>query len=155
MENNIISYLTFRIGSEIFATNVKYIQNIIEFTKITKVPEMPPFVLGVTNLRGEVLMVFDSRIKLGIPETQLSNKSSIIVLELTIEGTKTKAGMLVDEVSEVLEIEDEHIKVPPSIGMNFRSDIITGVFPAGEKFIMLLDIHKVIASEEILSIQEA
>lgn len=154
MENKIISYLTFKIGAEIFAANVKNIQNIIENTRLTKVPQMPSFIIGVTNLRGEVLPVVDSRIKLGLPVTQSTINSSIIVLELIIDGIETKAGLLVDEVCEVLEIKDEEINEPPKIGSKIKTDIITGVYPYENKFIMLLDMNKVVYSEELLTVQE-
>jgi purine-binding chemotaxis protein CheW len=154
MEKNVTSYLTFKIGKESFAANVENIQNIIEYSELTQVPEMPPFIIGVTNLRGEVLPVVDSRIKLGIPVSQVTTNTCIIVMELTIDGIHTKAGMLVDEVSEVLEIADNNIKEPPTIGMKFKTDTIPGIFSAGDKFVMLLDVHKVVASEELLSIQE-
>ncbi|NJO90580.1 MAG: purine-binding chemotaxis protein CheW [Chloroflexia bacterium] len=154
MENRIISYLTFKIGLETFAVNVENIQNIIEFPTLTKVPEMPSFIIGGTDLRGVVLPVVDSRIKFGITETPITPKTCIIVLEMAIEDIETKVGLLVDEVSEVLEIVNEDIKEPPSVGSKFKSDIITGVFPLENRFIMLLDIRKVVASEELLNIRE-
>ena len=150
MKDKIISYLTFKIGSELFGANVSNIQNIIEYPALTKVPEMPSFIIGVTNLRGEVLPVVDSRIKLGISKTEITSNTCIIVIELNIEGVNTKAGLLVDEVSEVLEIKDEEINDSPSIGTQFKSDVITGVFPQNNKFIMLLDIKKVVHSDELL-----
>ena len=155
MENKIISYLTFRIGPETFAANVENIQNIIEYPIITKVPEMPLFIIGITNLRGQVLPVVDSRIKLSMPATQITSNTCIIVMELIIDDMETKAGILVDEVYEVLEIEEKDIKEPPSLGLKFKAEIITGVFHAGDKFVMLLDIHKVVALEEITGIQES
>lgn len=154
MEKNIISYLTFRIGRETFGANVRNIQNIIEYSELTEVPEMPNYILGVTNLRGEVLPVIDSRIKLGIAEKEITTNTCIIVLELSIEGTESKIGLLVDEVSEVLELEDKDINEPPSIGSKFKADVITGVAPNDDKFIMILDLNKVVYTEEILSIPE-
>lgn len=148
------SYLTFKIGTETFAANVEGIQNIIEYPKITKVPEMPIYILGVTNLRGEVLPVIDSRLKFGISAINITSNTCIIVFEMTDDGIKLKVGLLVDEVCEVLEKDDVDIKEPPSLGLKIRVDVITGVFPAGEKFVMLLDINKVIASDGILNAQE-
>lgn len=152
MENKIISYLTFRIGSEIFGTNVKNVQNIIEYSEITKVPKMPSFILGVSNLRGKVLPIIDSRIKLGLPNSKFTSNTCIIVLELLIEGQEINAGLLVDEVLEVLEIEDKDINAAPSIGTKYKTDIVTGVYPVFDKFIMILDITMVVYSEELLSV---
>jgi len=153
MKKKIISYLTFRIGSEIFGANVKNIQNIIEYTELTKVPEMPDFIIGVSNLRGEVLPVVDSRIKMGITASEITSNTCIIVVELELDGIKTKAGFLVDEVSEVLEIEDKDINETPTIGSKYNTEIIKGVYPVGSKFIMLLDLAKVIYTEQLLNIQ--
>ena len=153
--STISSYLTYHVGKEVFATDVKFIKNIIEQCKITEVPHMPKHILGVMNLRGDVIPVVDSRIKLGLTATSATINTCIIVLELTIEGKETKVGMLVDEVSEVMEIDESTLQEAPTVGSGQKSGIINKVFPLGDKFIMLLDIHKVIASSEILSLLEA
>lgn len=154
MENKIITYLTFKIGSETFAANVKNIHSIIEYTKLTKVPEMPSFIIGIINLQGEVLPIIDSRIKLGIPATEATTSTSIVVIDLNIDGINSKVGLLVDEVSDVIEIEDLKIEKAPATGIKFSLDIVTGVFHDGEKFILLIDILKLVVAGQILSKRE-
>lgn len=142
----IISYLTYNIGNETFATNVSHVQSIIEYSDLTKVPNMPDFFIGVMNLRSEVLPIVDSRIKLNIARREITKSSSIVVLELGNEQV-SKVGLLVDGVSEVIEIEDENIEKAPEIGTKYNSDLIYGIYPNNDKFIMLLDVNKMLLSE--------
>ncbi len=151
---NIKSYLSFKIGSEYYAANVSNVQNIIEYSEITKVPEMPKYMLGVINLRGQVLPVIDSRIKFGIENTEITTNTCILVMEVQIENEEVFVGALVDGVAEVLEIEDTEVKETPSIGTTIKNEYITGVYHDGEKFIMILEMNKVFASDEIINMQE-
>lgn len=148
------SYLSFKIGAEYYAASVNYVHNIIEHTDITKVPEMPKYMLGVINLRGQVLPVIDSRIKFGISDTSITSNTCILVMEVNIEGSQTFVGALVDAVAEVIEIDTAEIKEAPSIGTTVRNDFIAGVYHDEEKFIMILEMDKVFASSEIINIQE-
>lgn len=150
--SDIKSYLSFKIDTEYYAANVSYVHNIIEYTDITKVPEMPKYMLGVINLRGQVLPVVDSRIKFGIENTEITTNTCILVMEVQIEGDKVFVGALVDGVAEVLEIEQESIKAAPSIGTTIRNDFINGVYHDDDKFIMILNMNKVFASDEIIGI---
>ncbi len=144
------SYLTFNIGSEYFAANVTHVQNIIEYTKITKVPKMPEYMLGIMNLRGQVLPVIDSRLKMGMENTEITTNSCILVMEMKSKDKVDYIGVLVDGVAEVIEIDKVDIKDSSTIGANFISDFITGVYHDDTKFIMLLDVEKVFVSKEIL-----
>jgi purine-binding chemotaxis protein CheW len=146
------SYLTFKVGGENFAANVNKVLNILELSPITKVPQAPEFMLGVTNLRGSVLPVIDSRIKFGMPVTEFTKNTFIIVLELLIEGVMVQIGALVDSVNEVLEIDDEDILPPPSVGSKYKTDFINGVINVNDTFVMVLDIDKVFSTEELVEI---
>ncbi len=145
------SYLTFQIGEEYFAANVKYVHNIIEIPMITQVPEMPQYMLGVTNLRGKVLPVIDSRIKMGVKNTEFTTNTCIIVMEVNIDDQAVFMGLLVDAVSEVIEMDEQQIKEAPEIGNRIKSSNIVGVIPDDEKFIMVLKMENVL-SEDILKI---
>jgi purine-binding chemotaxis protein CheW len=147
------SYLSFRIGSEIFAADVKNVLNILEMTKITSVPKAPAYMKGVINLRGTVLPVIDSRLKFNLEESDFTSNTCIIVLELHTGGEPIIIGTIVDAVKEVLEIEDSNILAPPSIGTSYRTNFLKGMYKSDEGFIMLLDAEKVFASEEIVDIQ--
>lgn len=150
---NINSYLSFKIGDEFYAANVSYINSIIEYKHITKVPDMPDFFLGVVDIRGEALPVIDSRLKLGLSNSTITRKSSIIITDVTIENMKYSVGILVDEVSAVLEINELDIKEPPGIGSKTQTDFIIGMYHNSNKFIMILDLDKVLAPEGKLYIK--
>jgi purine-binding chemotaxis protein CheW len=152
-KTQVSSYLSFRIGSEVFAANVRNVLNILEMTKITSVPKSPVYMKGVINLRGTVLPVIDSRIKFGIEETEITSNTCIIVLELHTGGDPIMIGAIVDAVKEVLEIDEGDILPPPSIGTNFNSDYLKGMAQSEESFIMILDAEKVFASNEIVDLQ--
>ena len=158
MENEknqkIISYLTFKLGDELFASNVGKVLNILELTRITKVPKAPAYMKGVINLRGDVLPVIDTRLKFGMEETQFTTSTCILVLIIEFEGETIHLGALVDSVQEVLEIEDHEILKPPSIGSSYRSDFILGVVQHDDNFIMLLDVEKVFTGEELKELKE-
>lgn len=148
------SYLTFRIGTEHFAANAGFVHNIIEIPKITEVPEMPAYMMGVINLRGSVLPVIDSRIKFGIENTEITTSTCIIVMEVTINDQQVFVGMLVDAVAEVIEIEKEDIKEPPSIGSTVKNRFIDGVFHNQEKFTMILDMNKVLSTTDLIKVND-
>jgi purine-binding chemotaxis protein CheW len=147
------SYLSFKVGDELFAAHVSKVLNILEMTNITVVPRAPEYMLGVINLRGAVLPVIDSRIKFGMPVTEKTADTCIIVTEVQIENDTVRVGALVDAVQEVLEIEKDEILPPPSIGSKFKTDFIQGVMNVNEQFIMVLDMDKVFSTEEIISLK--
>lgn len=148
------SYLTFKIGQEQFAANAAFVHNIIELPKITEVPEMPTYMLGVINLRGSVLPVIDSRIKFGVENTDITTNTCIIVMEATIDKKQVFIGVLVDAVAEVIEIEKEEIKDPPGIGNNVKNEFIVGVFENNDKFTMILDMNKVLSTSELVNVNQ-
>ncbi len=146
------SYLSFKVGGELFAAHVSSVLNILEMTRITRVPRAPQYMLGVINLRGAVLPVIDTRIKFGMPVTEKTDETCIIVTEVELDNETVRVGALVDSVEEVLEMEKENIMPPPSIGNRFETDFIQGVMNINEDFIMVLDMNKVFSTEEIASI---
>ena len=144
-----ISYLTFKIGEEMFATHVNVVLNIIELPKITKVPNAPHFMKGIINLRGLVMPVVDTRLKFGLSEVEHTEKTCIIVMDLRIDDAVVHVGMLVDEVSEVLIIESNQIEPPPSIGHLYQSRLIKGVTKIDDTMIMIIDILQIFSTMEI------
>ena len=148
------SYLSFKLGDEIFASNVSKVLNILEMMKITKVPKAPEYMIGVINLRGTVLPVIDTRVKFGMSPTVFSNNTCILVLDIDIENDSLHVGAMVDAVQEVLEIEPHQILPPPNIGSKFRSDFINGMYKlSDEQFIMLLDMDKVFSADELYDLK--
>ena len=147
------SYLSFKLGEEEFAAHVSKVLSIMEMTKITKVPKSPEYMKGAINLRGQVLPVVDTRIKFGMTPTEFTKNTCIIVMEVEMEGEHVQVGTLVDSVQEVLEINEDQIQPPPSIGSKYQSQFIYGMAKIDEKFIMLLDMDKVFSAEEISNLQ--
>jgi len=143
------SYLSFRVGEEYFAINAKHIHSIIEYTHITKVPNMPQFMLGIINLRDQAVPVIDSRIQFGMDANSITSNSCIIILELDLEGRSILIGNLVDGVSEVIEIDNEKILPTPDVGGKYKNEFISGVIYSDNKFIMILDIQGLFSSENI------
>ena len=143
------SYLTFKLGEEEFGAHVSQVLNILEMTRITGVPQTPDYMKGVINLRGMVLPVIDTRIKFGLPETEYTSNTCIIVMDLDLDGDTVNIGAIVDEVLSVIEIEEDQIEPPPSIGNRYKSEFIDGMAKADDNFVMLLDMQKVLSNEEI------
>jgi len=150
---NINSYLTFKLGEEEFAAHVSKVLSIMEMVKITKVPKSPEYMQGVINLRGQVLPVVDTRIKFGMTPTEFTANTCIVVMEVEVNGESVQVGTLVDSVQEVLEISDDQIQPPPSIGSKYKSEFISGMAKLDEHFIMMLDMDHVFSAEEMLNVQ--
>lgn len=149
------SYLTFKLGEEEFASHVSKVLSIMEMTNITKVPKSPEYMKGVINLRGQVLPVVDTRIKFGMTPTEFTKNTCIVVMEVEMDDDSIQVGALVDSVQEVLEITDDQIQPPPSIGSKYQSQFIYGMAKINDKFIMLLDMDKVFSAEELSSMQSS
>lgn len=148
------TYLSFRLGSEVFAINVSKVLNILEMKPITKVPKSPEYMKGVINLRGSVLPVIDLRLKFGMPENKVTVDTNIIVLNIDKEGEEIMLGILIDAVREVLEFRTEDIAPSPTIGTKYNSGFIEGMWRVDENFIMILNIDKVFSVDEIIDFRE-
>jgi purine-binding chemotaxis protein CheW len=153
ISSEVNSYLSFRIGSEIFAVNVINVLNILEMTKITKLPKAPEFMKGVINHRGKVLPIIDSRLKFDIEEGEITSTTCIIVFEINRDNSIINIGAVVDAVKEVLEIDKTDIMQVPSIGKYNNTDFLQGICRTDEGFVMILDIEKVLITDEVLNIQ--
>jgi len=143
------SFLTFRMMDEIFAIDVSKVIEILELSKITKVPQAPEFLLGIVNLRGNVLPVIDARLKFGMPKKDPTIDSCIIVLNIEIDNELVTLGALVDSVSAVLELQPTDIQKSPSIGSRYNSAFIDGLVKTNDDFIMILNIGKAFSQEDL------
>jgi len=151
-QSEVKSYLTFKLGEEQFGVHVSQVLNILEMTSITKVPKSPFYVKGVINLRGQVLPIIDARLKFGMEETEYTNNTCIIVMDLEMEGETINIGTIVDGVLSVVEINESQVEPPPSIGSRFKSGFIYGMAKVEEEFVMLVDMQKVITEDEMTEI---
>jgi purine-binding chemotaxis protein CheW len=142
-------YLTFKLGEEIFALDVAEVREILDFTAVTKVPQTPPFMRGVINLRGSVVPVMDLRFKFGMSATERTVNSCIIVVEMTMEGDTVVIGVLADAVQEVIDLEPEQIEPAPRIGTKLNMEFILGMGKHNGIFMMILDIDKIFQGADL------
>ena len=148
-------YLTFKLDEEIFALDIAKVREVLDYTKITKVPRTPEFMRGVINLRGSVVPVVDMRLKFGMTKTDKTVNTCIIIVEITLAGETVVLGALADAVHEVIELEPGQIEPAPKIGTRLKTDFIRGMGKRGERFIIILDIDKVFSSDELSLVQDA
>ncbi len=148
------SYLSFRLGEEMFSADVSKVLEILEMRPITKVPRSPSYMRGVINLRGSVLPVLDTRIKFGMPATEDTVDTCIVVLNVIMEGEPLTLGALVDSVEEVLELTEADIEAPPTIGSKFNPEYLHGMVKMDENFIMVLNVDKVFSTDELVAVTE-
>ena len=142
-------YLTFCMGNEEYGLEILRVREIIGLMDITPVPRTPNYVRGVINLRGKVIPVVDLRLKFGLPPQDATEKTCIIVVQVNRAGAEVTMGIIVDEVSEVLDIAAELIEPSPDFGSSFNTDFILGMGKVAKKVIMLLDVNKVLAAGEV------
>jgi purine-binding chemotaxis protein CheW len=142
-------YLTFKLGNEIFATDVAKVREVLDFTKITEIPRTPDFMSGVINLRGSVVPVVDMRLCLEMSKTERTTNTCIVVLEVLLENETLVIGALADSVEEVIDLEPDQIRQAPRIGTKIQTDFLKGMGKRDDQFIMILDIDRVFSSDEI------
>ncbi|MFO7444715.1 MAG: chemotaxis protein CheW [Ignavibacteriaceae bacterium] len=147
-------YLTFKLAEEIFGVDVAQVREILDYIKITKVPQTPDFMCGVINLRGSVVPVVDMRLKFDLEKTETTVNTCIVVVEVNLNGENTILGALVDSVQEVIELDPAEIEPAPKIGTKLKTDFIKGMGKRDDKFIILLDIDAVFSSEELILTQQ-
>jgi purine-binding chemotaxis protein CheW len=143
-------YLCFRLAGEECAIGILRVREIIEYDTVTKVPSMPPWVRGVMNLRGAVVPVIDLTVKFGLPESPVTNRTCIVIAEVALDGEPAVMGIVVDAVSQVLELSQADIEPPPAFGAAVRVDYLLGLGKFGDRFVLLLDIDRVLSATELL-----
>ena len=147
-------YLTFVLANEEYGIEILHAQEIIGMVPVTPVPRTPAFVRGVINLRGKVIPTVDLRRKFGMDTVEDTERTCIVVVQVEGRGQKMTIGFVVDEVSEVLDIAAEDIEAPPSFGAGLDTSYILGMAKTKDSVKILIDIDKVLATEEIGQIQE-
>lgn len=131
--------LVFRLGDEEFAFDVLDVQEIIGLRKVTRLPNMPPLVRGVINLRGRIVPVMDLRRKFGLPDAVDTDKTCIIVAQLELDGSADTVSAVVDIVSEVIDIDPAAVEPPPALGDPAQAGLIQGIAKLADRVIVLLD----------------
>ena len=147
-------YLTFSLGGEEYGIGILKVKEIIAMMPITHVRQTPEYVKGVINLRGKVIPVVDLRLKFGIEAIDYTERTCIIVVEITNVNKTIAMGIVVDSVSEVMNIKNGDIEDTPSFGTKLKTEFILGMAKTGSGVKILLDIDLVLADEEMAVIEE-
>jgi purine-binding chemotaxis protein CheW len=142
-------YLTFSLAGEEYGIGILKIREIIGMMPITSVPETPHHVKGVINLRGKVIPVIDLRLRFGMSENAYTERTCIIVVEIRGAAGVLQVGIVVDAVSEVLNIKVEDIEDPPCFGVRLKTDYILGMAKMGKGVKLLLDIDRVLGTDDL------
>jgi purine-binding chemotaxis protein CheW len=142
-------FLTFKLEDEVFALGIAQVREVLDFTTVTRIPDMPEFMLGVINLRGSVVPVVDMRLKFGLSPSETRTNTCIIIVEIELDGETTILGALADSVQEVLELDPDQVEPPPRIGTRLKSKFIKGMGKHDDQFIIILDIDRVFSADEL------
>jgi len=148
-------YLTFTLAEEEYGIGILKIKEIIGMLPITSVPQTPDFVKGVINLRGKVIPVMDLRLRFGMMSIDYTERTCIIVVEITGQTGTILVGIVVDAVSEVLNIKGDDIEKTPTFGTKLNTDYILGMAKMEGEVKILLDIDQVLSSDELSMLSEA
>lgn len=140
----VIQLVTFRLADETYGINVMHVQEVLRITEIAPVPGAPNYVLGIINLRGNVVTVIDTRTRFGLPPTETDDSSRIVI----IESEKQVVGILVDSVAEVVELQQSEIDSAPNVGNDESSRYIQGVANREDDLLIVVDLNKLLTEEE-------
>ncbi|OJT17150.1 chemotaxis protein CheW [Archangium sp. Cb G35] len=148
-------YLGFSLAGETYAIELLRIREIIEHVPITRVPGMPPAVLGVINLRGRVVPVVDLAVKMALGPRPITRWTCFVIVEALLDGERTTLGLLADSVSEVIDLGPDDIEPPPAFGTRTPVEYLRGMGRQEQRFILLLDLDRVLSTEELLGLAAA
>ena len=140
----VFQWVTFKLENEVYGVNVMQVQEVLRYTEIAPVPGAPDYVLGIINLRGNVVTVIDTRLKFGLMPAEVTDSSRIII----IEAEKQVVGILVDSVAEVVYLKASEIDPAPSVGTEESARFIQGVSNRKEDLLILVDLNKLLSDNE-------
>jgi purine-binding chemotaxis protein CheW len=147
-------YLTFLLASEECAIDILKVKEIIEYDTVTTVPKAPKWARGVINLRGAVVPVVDLAAKFGMEQKPVSKTTCIVIVETRFEDQDVLMGVIADAVSQVLELSEPDIRPVPDFGTQVNMDYLLGMAQLGRKFVLLLDVDKVLTTEELFDLSQ-
>lgn len=137
--------LTFRLGDETYGIDILRVREIRGWSHVTRIPEAPSCMLGVLNLRGSLVPIVDLRVRFRMDHADFTPLTVIIVLSVPVDGARRDVGLVVDSVSEVIDIDPHALQQAPNVGAQVDSDFIQGLTTVGERMMILLDIEKLIS----------
>jgi purine-binding chemotaxis protein CheW len=157
--NNVTSggrgeYLAFTLAGEKYCIVVNRVREVIEYTKLTRLPNTLGYMKGLVNLRGAGIPVIDLRTKFGLPEAELTRLTSIIVMEVQDGEEKRLIGAMADSVQEVIELAEGEIEPAPRFGTKVSNNYIRGIGKGNNEFLIILDIDRIFSMEEITELTE-
>jgi purine-binding chemotaxis protein CheW len=139
-----LRWVTFRLESEKYGINVMQVQEVLRITEIAPVPGAPSYVLGIINLRGNVVTVIDTRSRFGLPSVETDDSSRVVI----IESEEQVVGILVDSVAEVVDLHASDIETAPNVGTEESAKFIQGVASHDNELLILVDLNKLLSDEE-------
>ncbi len=142
--DEVVQWVTFRLEGETYGINVMQVQEVLRYTEIAPVPGAPDYVLGIINLRGNVVTVIDTRTRFGLPPNEITDNTRIVI----IEADKQVIGILVDSVAEVVYLRSSEIDSAPNIGTEESAKFIQGVSNHDDELLILVDLNKLLSDEE-------
>jgi len=153
-ENTAVTYencqvLTFILADEVYGVDIMSVREVMDYTNVTKVPQTPDYMVGVINLRGNVVPVLDLRCKFGMGKTVKTVNTCVIIVEVSIEDETTILGALADSVQEVVDFEGVNIESAPKMGTQLNTAFIKGMAKKGDGFVIILNIDEVFATEDV------
>lgn len=148
-------YLTFLMGQDQYSLDIMMVKEIIAYSDVMKVPMLPPYIKGVINLRNKVVPVIDLSMRFGKGETDIGKLTCIIIIELEKGDKRVEIGIVVDSVSEVINLNETEIEQTPDFGDDVHADFISGMGRIGSKFIIMLNVSKVLNVQDIKYIEKA
>lgn len=143
-DDSIIQWVTFHLENEKYGIKVMQVQEVLRMTEIAPVPGAPHYVLGIINLRGNVVTVIDTRRRFGLPDAEADDETRIVI----IEADNNVVGILVDSVAEVVDLRASEIETAPNVGNDESSKYIQGVSSRGDELLILVDVNKLLSDEE-------
>lgn len=149
-------YLIFFLAGEEYAISILQVTDIIECGAVTRVPGTRPWIRGVHNLRGTVVPVIDLAIKFGLPATEVTRRTCVVIVELRVDDEAVIIGVMADSVHQVADFTAEQIQPAPTFGPRIRAGYLLGMASTSDsRFVQLLDINRIFSSDEILAAADA
>ncbi|MCM2395672.1 chemotaxis protein CheW [Rhizobium sp. S95] len=141
-------FVTFALGEEIFAVPVEVVREILDHEEVFKIPNGPDYLMGLRDVRGQGVPTIDLRLKLGLPKTVPTSNTRVLVLDIPFEDRSLTLGMVADRVFEVTPFRRDQIENAPEIGVAWNSDYIAGVVRRAEGFVVIIDLTRLLSSND-------
>lgn len=142
--DQVLQWVTFRLQEETYGINVMQVQEVLRYSEIAPVPGSPEYVLGIINLRGNVVTVIDTRARFGLPPAEVTDNTRVVI----IEAEKQVIGILVDSVAEVVYLKQSEVDIAPNVGTDESARFIQGVANREGELLILVDLNKLLNDEE-------